>query len=99
QYLGATDQQTFIAVGTVQIEDGPAIRGTYGDLRAVRARTGSDSLSTFIYPRSLTDPSIDAVRQSLGVTRDGFRSAAGRVSGSLYTGLHSAGGFGASLEL
>ena len=99
QYPGATDQQSFIAAGAVEIEDGPAIRGSYGDLRGVRVRTRSESLSTFIYPRTLADPAADAARQSLGISSDGFQWAGGRVSGNLYVGRQSAGGFGTSLDL
>ena len=92
-------RQSFIAAGAVEIEDGPAIRGSYGDLRGVRVRTRSESLSTFVYPRTLADPAADAARQSLGVSSEGFQWAGGRVSGNLYVGRQSAGGFGTSLDL
>ena len=43
--------------------------------------------------------SAEAARQSLGVSSDGFQWAGGRVSGNLYVGRQSAGGFGTSLDL
>src|SRR5262249_43392102 len=98
-YPGATDQQSFVAAGAVEIEDGPAIRGSYGDLRAARARTRAESLTTFVYPRTLADPAAEAVRQSLGVTPDGFRSAVARGAGNLYVGRTSAGGYGEAVDL
>jgi hypothetical protein len=99
QFPGATDQESFLAAGPVTIEDGPALRSTYGDLRAVRVRSDGDAVRTFVYPRSAGDPTAEEVRKTLVITPDGFRSAVGRVAGTLYMGRQSAGGVGKGADL
>jgi hypothetical protein len=98
QFPGGSDQQAFVAAGSVTIEEGPALRSTYGDLRAVRVRAEGDAVRTFIYPRSAGDPGAEEIRKSLAIGSDGFRSAVGRVAGKLYAGRQSAGGFGNGTE-
>lgn len=98
QYPGATDQQAFVAGGQVEIEEGPALRGSYGDLRAAHVRSSGDAVRTFVYPRSAGDPTAAETRASLTMTADGFRSAVGRVEGTLYAGRQSAGGVGNAAE-
>ncbi len=98
-FPGGSDQQSFIAAGPVEITDGPALRSTYGDLRAVRVRGSSAALQTFVYPVSIPGQNAASVRDSLAVTPKGFRSLIGRVTGNFYVGRESAGGVGTALDL
>ena len=99
-YPGTADQQNFVAVaGDPELTPEPALRSTYGDLRPIRAVVAGETNRTLIYPRNGTDPRAEAVRQSFVLTRDGFRSLLGRVSGDIYVGRTSAGGFGSRVDL
>jgi hypothetical protein len=98
-YPGSADRQNFLALGSAAIVSEPALRGSYGDLRPVRVTVHGDSNRTFIYPAAAGDPSPEAVLRGFAVTAGGFRSPLGRVSGTLYYGRTSAGGFGNGIDL
>ncbi|HEY2015978.1 MAG TPA: hypothetical protein VGH38_20890 [Bryobacteraceae bacterium] len=99
-YAGSANRQNFLAIGAApEITPEDLVRSTYGDLRPLRVVTAEQENRTFIYPSGLGDPAAEVVRAGIQVTADGFRSPLGRVSGKLYAGRTSAGGFGTELDL
>lgn len=99
-YPGSADRQNFLAVGAApKVTPEELVRSTFGDLRPLRVVTPEAANRTFIYPASAGDPAAESVRASFQVSADGFRSVLGRVSGKLYVGRTSAGGFGTELDL
>jgi hypothetical protein len=100
-YSGSTDRENFLAVDrdAVLVTEPAALRSSYGDLRPVRVTVSGDTNTSFIYPSSAADPAAEAVLRSFIVTAGGFRSALGRVSGTIYVGKYSAGGFGQRIDL
>lgn len=96
------DQQNFITLtpGHHLEASLPTVRGGYGDFLPVRVtETRGSAVQLFIYPRSAGDPSALEVRDSFRFIDDGFTSKLGILSGSLYVGRTSAGGFGAAIDL
>jgi hypothetical protein len=97
RYPGGADEQNFISLASTPLmsagED--AVRGSYGWLRPVQARTNL----TFVYPRGAQDPPASAVRASFRQTVQGFSTVLGRVAGNLYVGRNAAGGEGKSIDL
>ena len=99
-YSGSADRQNFLAIGPApEVTSEPLVRSTFGDLRPLRVVTRDTVNRTFIYPAGAGDPAGESVRRTFQVTADGFRSLLGRVSGKLYAGRTSAGGFGTGLDL
>ena len=99
-YPGSGDRENFIALDTgTQFTPEMPLRGTYGDLRPIRVTVSGKAIHTFVYPAGLTDPAADSVRRSFMITKDGFRSVLGRVSGSIYVGRTAAGGVGDRVDL
>jgi hypothetical protein len=100
RYLNSEDRQNFIALDRAPTMVPEALmRGSYGDLRPVRVTVPGDVNRTFIYPQAAGDPDAEAVRKSFAAAGDGFRTALGRVSGTLYVGRTAAGGFGKEIDL
>jgi hypothetical protein len=99
-YPGSADRESFIALdeGTRFTPEMP-LRGTYGDLRPIRVTVPGKASHTFVYPSGAADPDADSVRRSIIITRDGFRSMLGRVSGTIYVGRTAAGGVGDRVDL
>jgi hypothetical protein len=99
-YADSQDRQNFVAIGSEPsvIPEAP-LRSTYGDLRPLRVVTKDEVNRAFVYPSGAGDPAPDLVRKSFIVTANGFRSALGRVSGTIYVGRTSAGGVGKELDL
>jgi hypothetical protein len=96
------DEQSFIALNpSAVLEDGGAtMRSPYGDLWPIRIRTADEENRIFIYPRNGSDPSAEAVRDSFVYNSPtDFHSVLGTVSGNLYVGRTSAGGFGDQIDL
>ena len=100
-YPGSQDQENFLALdaGAALVVEPDLLRGSYGDLRPIRVTAPGDANRSFIYPNSAEDPTVEALSRSFTVTDDGFRSAVGRVSGTVYVGRTSAGGFGDHIDL
>lgn len=100
-YPGAPDAQNFIALGTgpLSMTVDPALQTSYGNLSPVRVVTSDPCQRIWIYPSSTGDPNPKAVRDSLILTPQGFRSCLGRVEGTLYVGRMSAGGMGTEIAL
>ncbi len=100
-YPGSPDRQNFIAIAPTapHIEPEPVLRSTFGDLRPLRVTSNGDANRTFVYPSGAGDPTAESVRRSFEVTENGFHSVLGRVSGTLYAGRTSAGGFGSEIDL
>lgn len=99
-YPGSSSQENFISLNTgTEFATEPALRSTFGDLEPVRVTTTQKSSQTFVYPSIATDPDAESVRKSFTITADGFRSALGRVSGTIYSGRTSAGGVGDHIDL
>lgn len=99
-YPGSADRQNFLALDpAAAMVPEAALRGSYGDLRPVRVTVPGGSNRTFVYPASAGDPSPEVVLRGFAVTPGGFRSPLGRVSGTLYYGRTSAGGFGNGIDL
>jgi hypothetical protein len=99
-YPGSGDRENFIALDTgTQFAPEMPLRGTYGDLRPIRVTVSGKAIHTFVYPAGATDPAADSVRRSFMITKDGFRSVLGRVSGSIYVGRTAAGGVGDRIDL
>lgn len=100
KYPGNADQQNFIAIDAgANLAFDPPLRSTYGDLRPIRVTVPGEVNRTLIYPSDAGDPKAEAVRRSFALTSDGFRSVLGRVSGAIYVGRTSAGGFGSQVDL
>ncbi|MEZ5042454.1 MAG: hypothetical protein R2828_21315 [Saprospiraceae bacterium] len=100
-YLGAGDTQHFIGLNedmTVAIT-GAEVRSTYGDLLPVKFQSEEKKQVLFIYPKSREDVDARAVLESFALTANGFSSLLGKVDGTLYIGRHSAGGYGAFLDV
>jgi hypothetical protein len=100
-FPGQTDQQNFIALHsspTITATDAVK-RSSYGDLLPVRMVSGTTGNITFIYPRSLGDPSADSVRKSFAGSGTGFSTILGKVKGNIYVGRTSAGGVGTSIDI
>lgn len=100
-YPRATDEQHFLAVQeAARVAAEPrTIRSTYGDLRPMRVTVPEERNVTFVYPRSEGDPAAAAVLAGFRLRADGFSSVLGRVTGTLYVGRYSAGGYGRQLDL
>ncbi|MBI4889797.1 MAG: hypothetical protein HY821_04170 [Acidobacteria bacterium] len=99
RFPGSAEAQNFIALQDTRMEDGPLLRGSYGDLRAVRALASGREFRTFIYPQSASDPAGEQVLQSLKAFDAGIESILARVEGTLYNGRTAAGGVGAGIDL
>lgn len=99
-FPGADDRQTFIALHEApSVEKSEAtLRGSYGDLLAVRVVADTETNRTFIYPRGAGDPAAEAVRKSFRMTGTGFSTVLGRVTGDVYVGRTSAGGVGTDFD-
>ncbi len=100
-YRGSQDRENFLTLdsGATLLKEPAPLRSSYGDLRPIRVTSPADTNRTFIYPSSAGDPAAEMLLRSFAVTDDGFRSALGRVSGTLYVGRSSAGGFGDRIDL
>lgn len=101
-YPWLTDEQNFIALqsGAELNTDSTLIRGAVGDVRPVRVTVpGAATNEIFVYPRSAGDPSAADVRDSYRRNGDDFTTSLGRVTGSMYVGRTSAGGYGTSIDL
>jgi hypothetical protein len=95
------DQQNFISLDASPTIDAttPVRRTAYGDQRPVRVTTGTNSVTTFVYPRTAGDPTAEAVRASFVRNGANFSSVLGRVTNNLYIGRTSAGGEGSAMDL
>ena len=100
-YPRSKDQENFLALdaGAALVREWDVLRSSYGDLRPIRVTTPGDENRSFIYPSSPGDPTVEALLRSFTMTDDGFRSILGRVSGTVYAGRASAGGFGDHIDL
>jgi len=99
-YPGSRDLENFLALDSgLVLAAEPALRSTYGDLRPIRVTGPGELNRSFVYPSGAGDPDAETVRRSFAFTRDGFRSALGRVSGTIYIGRTAAGGFGDRVDL
>lgn len=100
-YGAGKDDQNFIQINSagVSMTNVDTVRTSYGDVSRVRAVTSDAHHYTFVYPRNPSDPTAQNVRDSFIVEPNGFASSLGFVSGTLYSGRTSAGGFGASMSL
>ena len=98
-YPGAADRQNYIAVDAAEMAEEALLRSSYGDLRPIRVPASGSWQRTFIYPQGAGDPSASAVRDSLVVTRDGWRSVLGTVGETTYVGRTAAGGFAKEIDL
>lgn len=100
-FQGGADSENFILLSAqgAAMTTGAPLRTSFGFLAPVQAVTSDTAHSTFIYPEGAGDPSAEAVRDSFRITPDGFGSVLGRVTGKLYVGRSSAGGFGTQLDL
>lgn len=97
-YPGGSDAESFIALNPgTSLTAETAILGSYGNVTPVRATATGSEADTFVYQSSGGDPSAASVQSSFGLTQAGFSSNLGWVSGSLYSGRSSAGGFGSSI--
>ena len=95
------DQQNFICLdSSPAIDASTAVRRTaYGDQRPVRVTNTDNPVSTFVYPRTASDPTAEAVRASFVREGTNFSSVLGRVQGNLYVGRTSAGGEGSAIDV
>lgn len=100
-YPASKDQENFLALdaGSTLAAEPDTLRGSYGDLRPIRVVVPGEVNRSFIYPSSPGDPTLETLLQSFTVTDEGFHSALGRVSGTIYVGRTSAGGFGDHIDL
>ena len=98
-YRHTLNQQNFLSIEKSEMTEEPLILSTYGDLRPVRVQSPRPEQHTFIYPRHGGDSDPQAVRDSLVLTPDGFRSVLGRISGTIYVGRTAAGGVGKQIHL
>jgi hypothetical protein len=99
QFPGAAGQQNFISLEESPVMTGEqALRSSYGDLVPVRVVSPGDRSRTFVYPRTAGQPDAATVRRSFRLTKDGFSSALGKVSGTIYAGPYAAGGFGREVD-
>jgi hypothetical protein len=98
RYPDQTDEQTFIAIGPGTFTtDGSPVRGGYGDLQSIRYEGAPNQI--FVYPRTGSEPTATAVRDSFKITQDGFMSVLGRVGAKTYVGATSAGGEADGIDL
>ena len=99
-YPGGTSSENFLALdpGTT-LTANPDILTTYGEVTPVSARSASATQDTFVLPLTSGDPSATTVSSSFALTSSGYTSDLGWVSGSLYSGRTSAGGFGSSIAI
>ena len=74
------------------------ILSSYGQIMPVRAAGTASEQDVFVYPGQ-SGLSAAALKSSMTVTSGGYTSAAGSVSGTLYYGLTSAGGYGSAITL
>ena len=74
------------------------ILSTFGQVTPVRAVGTMTEQDTFIYLGN-ADLTPAALRSGMTSTTTGYTSAIGTVSGTLYSGLTSAGGYGSSITL
>lgn len=96
-----TDQQNYIALHpypTITATDSTR-RSSYGNLRPVRMISGTDSNTTFIYPRNAGDPAAEYIQQSFIRSGNNFSTILGTVKENIYIGRTSAGGEGSSIDL
>lgn len=100
-YPRARDAESFIPLGTgpVAMTVERELETSYGNVTPVRVVSSDPCQRIWIYPSSPGDPDPKAVRDSLVLTPEGFRSCLGRVEGTLYVGRWSAGGMGTELAL
>jgi hypothetical protein len=99
RYPAGTDRQNFIALDAAEMTDEPLLRSTYGDLRPIRVQAVASRQRTFIYPQGLGDPQAKVVRDSLALTKQGWRSVLGTIGETTYVGRAAAGGFGTEIDL
>lgn len=100
RYPGGTGQQNFIALdGAPILTATPSLRGSYGDLLPIRVKAEGAVNRTLVYPQGPGDPDVESVRKSFALTSGGFRSVLGEVSGTIYRGRTSAGGFGTQVDI
>jgi hypothetical protein len=100
-FANGTDQQNFIALHsspTISATDATR-RSSYGDLKPIRMVSGTASNITFIYPRSLDDPTSESVWKSYTGSEQDFSTLLGKVKGTVYVGRTSAGGVGSAVDI
>ncbi|TAK95166.1 MAG: hypothetical protein EPO07_15715 [Verrucomicrobia bacterium] len=95
------DQQNFISLdATPTIDMTTAVRRTaYGDQLPIRVANADNTIATFVYPRTASDPSAESVRTSFVRSGTNFSSSLERVTNNLYIGRWSAGGEGSAIDL
>ncbi len=96
------DQQNFICLDPSPTIDAttPVRRTAYGDQRPVRVTNGNtNSVTTFVYPRTASDPPAETVHASFVRNGADFSNVLCRVTGNLYVGRTSAGGAGSGIDL
>ena len=99
-YPGGADAQNFIALNSGAVLSAEtAMLSTYGDITPVRATSSGSEADVFVYPSSSGDPAAASVKSSFDLTATGYSSGLGWVSGTLYSGRTSAGGYGSSIAL
>ncbi|MBS3771980.1 MAG: hypothetical protein KGY69_17135 [Bacteroidales bacterium] len=101
RYPHDTDEQNFISLNEqVGIDtSGSPIQSTYGWLKPVRYSAQEDTNIVYVYPRTGKDPSADAVKKSFQFNKNGYENLLHSVSGTIYKGRTSAGGFGSEIDL
>lgn len=95
------DQQNFISLDATPTFDTTtaARRTAYGDQLPIRVANADNPITTFVYPRTATDPAAELVRTSFVRNGTNFTSVLGRVTNNLYIGRWSAGGEGNGIDL
>ena len=95
------DQQNFISLDASPSIDAttPVRRTAYGDQRPVRVTNADNPATTFVYPRTASDPTAETVRTSFVRNGTNFASVLGLVTNNLYVGRTSAGGEANAIDL
>ena len=94
------DEQNILILGAKpKVERLEAIRSAVGWLEPVRVTSEEPAVRVFVYPRSATDPTGQAVLASFRQFEGGFESCLGRVASDLYQGRTSAGGHADRIDL
>jgi Ca-dependent carbohydrate-binding module xylan-binding len=99
-YPGGTSSENFLALDPgATLTANPDLLTTYGEVTPVSARSTSATQDIFVLPLTSGDPSATTVDSSFALNSGGYTSDLGWVSGTLYSGRTSAGGFGSSIAI
>ena len=91
--------ESFIALDpTVGLTSESRIVSSYGAITPIRAVGTASEQDVFVY-QGHSGISASALKSGMAATATGYTSSVGSVAGTLYSGLTSAGGYGASITL